>query len=257
MGRKRITAALVALTLAATAAFAALGDVVSSFKAPGVNVRGLARSSTRLYLINFDNPSRVYLLAPVTGSIYESWAIPFGNNCRGLAYSAPGHLWVGNYDTDRVYDCRPANGSVYRSWSAGHDPYGLAAYCTGDGGVGTTAILSSDYDPPYCWRHDPATGSVISTFRVRYASFMDIAWDHRNKLVWIGTTGNRVYGYTTTGTIRASFTAPATYVYGLAYYDEFLWVGCDSNDHVYRVRCPGTVTVRPASWGRVKALYGD
>jgi len=257
MGRKRITAALIALTLTAAAALAALGDVVGSFKTPGVNVRGLARSSTRLYLMDFGSPTRIYLLAPATGSVYDSWTTSFGNNCRGLAYAAPGHLWVGNYGNDYVYDCQAGTGSVYGSWNAGHDPYGLAAYCTGDGGTGTTAILSSDYDPPYCWRHDPATGSVLSSYEIRNASFMDIAWDHRNKLIWMGTTPNVVYGYTTTGTVRASFTVPGTYPYGMAYYNELLWVGCDGNDYVYRVKCPGTLSVRPASWGRIKALYGE
>ncbi|UCH77411.1 MAG: hypothetical protein JSU81_06635 [Candidatus Coatesbacteria bacterium] len=257
MGRKRITVTLLALTLVAAAALAALGDVVGSFKAPGANTRGLARSSTRLYLLNFGSPSRIYLLAPVTGSVYDSWAIPFGNNCRGLAYAASGHLWVGNYGNDYVYDCRPATGSIYRSWSAGHDPYGLAPYCTGDGGVGTTAILTSDYDPAFYWRHNPANGSILSSHRIRNASFMDIAWDHRNKLVWMGTTGNRIYGYTTTGVVKASFTVPSNFAYGLAYYNEILWIGCDGNNYVYRVECPGTVTVWPASWGRVKALYRD
>ncbi|MEE8639087.1 MAG: hypothetical protein V3T41_01625 [bacterium] len=41
----------------------------------------------------------------------------------------------------------------------------------------------------------------------------------------------------------------------MAYYGQYLWVGCDGNDYVYRVHCPGTVSLEPASFGRVKAFY--
>jgi outer membrane protein assembly factor BamB len=252
---KYLATLTISLVVAAASAGATLGDVVCSFRAPGPSVRGMARSPTRLHVLVFGNPTRIYRVSPTTGSVYGSWSIPCGDNCRGLAFSEGGHLWVGNYDTDCVYDCAATTGSVYRSWNAGHDPFGLAAYCTGDGGVGTTAILSSAYVPSKCWRHAKADGRVLSSFAIEKASYFDIAWDHRNRLVWMGSPLNSVYGYDLSGSIVASFEAPGTHPYGMAYYDECLWVGCDGNDYIYRVKCPGNIGVAPTSIGRIKALY--
>lgn len=255
MLQKYVAALILALGVGAASAYATLGDVVGSFRAPGASVRGMARSTTRLHILVFGNPTRVYRVSPTTGSIYGSWPLNCGENCRGLAFSEGGHLWVGNYDNDRVYDCAATTGSVYRSWSAGHDPFGLAAYCTGDGGVGTTAILSSDYTPSVCWRHAVADGRVLSSFTYTKASYFDIAWDHRNRLVWMGFPPDVIYGYNLSGSVAASFKVPGAHPYGLAYFGEQLWVGCDGNDCVYVVRCPGNIGVAPASLGRIKALH--
>jgi hypothetical protein len=254
MSKKGIMTFGLAILLAAQA-WGAMGSVVSSFHAPGNAVRGLARTSTRVVILIYGSPSRVYQVAPVTGSIYESWAITFGNNCRGLAFSPPNHLWVGNYGDDKVYDCRLSDGSVIRSWNAGHDPYGLAPNCTGDGGVGTTGLFSSDDTPPYCWLHATDTGSINSSFYIEKSNYFDIAWDHRNKLVWTAYPPDWIYGHTTAGSMVVSFRVPSTYPYGLTYSNEYLWVACATNGYVYRVHCPGTVGVSPASLGKVRALY--
>jgi len=252
---KYVATLMIAFGAGTASVCATLGDVVSSFRAPGASVRGMARSGTRLHVLVFGNPTRIYRVSPTTGSVYGSWALSCGDNCRGLAFSESGHLWVGNYGNNYVYDCAATTGSVYRSWNAGHSPFGLAAYCTGDGGVGTTAILSSDYTPSACWRHAPADGRVLSSFAVPKASYYDIAWDHRNRLVWMGFSTDVVYGYNLSGSIVASFKTPSTYPYGLAYYGENLWVGCDGNDYIYVVRCPGNIGVAPTSVGRIKALH--
>ena len=255
MFSKCLAALIVGWGAGAGPIYAALGDVVSSFRAPGTSVRGLARSETRLYAVVFGKPTRVYQLAPVSGSVYGSWVPSFGNNCRGLAFSDGGRLWVGCYGDDCVYECAASNGSIYRSWSAGHDPFGLATHCTADGGVGATAIFSSAYAPSLCWRHNMNNGSILAVFEICKSSFFDIAWDHRNKLIWMGDLPDRVYGYNTSGSVVASFTVPGTYPYGMAYCGEYLWVGCDGNDCVYRVHCPGNIGVSPASFGEVKALF--
>jgi len=255
LSRLLATLALAAASLAPPA-LAALGDVVSSFRAPGTNVRGLARSSTRLHVLIYGNPTIIYRVAPVTGSVYGSWQPSFGNNCRGLGFSTPGRLWVGCYANDHVYECRATTGSVFGSWNATNNAYGVAPYCTGDGGVGTTALFTSDTNPEaFCWRHTLTSGSVLASFPTPIRSYFDIAWDHRNRLIWMGSFPDLVYGYDTAGSVAASFTVPATYPYGLAYYGEYLWVGCDGNDYVYRLHCPGTSAVVPASAGKVKALF--
>jgi hypothetical protein len=254
--KTRTTVVTIAAALAwATYAFADLGDVVGSFRAPGTSVRGMARAGTRLHVVIYGDPTRVYRVSPANGSVYGSWETSFSRNCRGLAFSEGGYIWVGCYENDRVYKCNSVTGSVYGSWNAGDDAYGVAPYCTGDGGVNTTAILTADDNPSYCWRHNMNNGSILSSFRIRHPGFFDIAWDHRNQLVWLGTMAGSVYGYRTSGSVRASFTAPAGYPYGMAYYGQYLWVGCDGNDYIYRIHCPGTLSLEPDSFGRVKALY--
>jgi hypothetical protein len=96
---------------------------------------------------------------------------------------------------------------------------------------------------------------VLASFPISNDSFFDIAWDHRNQLLWMGDLANVVYGYNLSGSVVASFTVPSTYPYGMAYYDQYLWVGCDGNDYIYRVHCPGNIGVTPASFGRIKAIY--
>lgn len=247
--------AVVGATALASHAYAGLGSVVSSFRAPGTSVRGMARSDTRLHVIIYGDPTRIYRVAPGTGSVYGSWPTAFSRYCRGLGFSEGGYLWVGCYENDHVYKCDSATGTVYSSWSAGNNAYGVDPFCTGDGGVGTTAIFTSDERPSYCWRHRLTNGSVMSSFPISNRSFFDIAWDHRNRLIWVGSVNNVIYGYRMSGALAASFAAPNTYPYGMAYFNEYLWVGCDGNDYIYRVHCPGNVTVAPASFGRIKAVY--
>ncbi|HUU55924.1 MAG TPA: hypothetical protein VMW93_01160, partial [bacterium] len=74
-------------------------------------------------------------------------------------------------------------------------------------------------------------------------------------LLWVPAYESMVAGYSEGGTMPvASFNAPASEVTGLAYYGQYLHVGC-TNGYVYRVHCPGTVSVAPASLGKVKTLY--
>jgi len=244
-------------TTAVTTCFGRLGDVKNSFPAPGKQVRGMARSGIRLFVIDYGSSTRIYRLSPATGSSYGSWTTSFSNKCSGLAFSEGGVLWVGCDGDGRVYKCKALTGSVYYRWDAGHEPYGVAPYCTGDGGIGTTAVFTSDSAPSLCWRHNMTNGSVLSSFGLANASTFDIAWDHRNKLIWKGSLPNVVYGYNTAGSVAASFTAPGHSPRGLAYYGQYLWVGCDTTDRIYQVHCPGDITsgVSPASFGEVKALF--
>lgn len=238
-----------------SSAFAALGEVVSSFRGPTTEIRGLARSDAYLFAVGFTTPNIVYRFRPVTGSLVGWWDAPRPDHCRGLAFSSGGHVWVGCYQNDTVYDCRVSDGSIRASWNAGHDPYGLAPHCTGDGGRGTTALFSSDSLPSGTWRHNLSNGSILSSFQ--RGSRFDIAYDHRNRFLWFPVYGPAVWGYKW-GETRpvASFDAPASVseVTGLAYYGQYLHVA-GSNGYIYRVHCPGTVSVAPASLGKVKTLF--
>jgi len=252
MGRNCFRLALITLC-AVSVAFAALGNVLGSYRAPSNNIRGLARSGTYLHVLV--HPNIVYNVNPANGSVRGSWTAPSSTSNRGLAYSAGGYVWVGSYNNDTVYRCHWTTGSVYGSWRVNHDPFGLAPHQTGDGGVGTTALFSSDSDPSYTWRHNLANGSVLSSFPMPQADYRDITYDHRNDLIW-GAYGPNIYGYSVAGKglIVASFLAPPSTSYGMAYYDSVLFIGC-TNGYIYRVECPSTVAVAPASLGKVKALF--
>jgi hypothetical protein len=41
----------------------------------------------------------------------------------------------------------------------------------------------------------------------------------------------------------------------MAYHGEYLYIAADTQDYVYVVHCPNDVGVRPASMGRVKAMF--
>lgn len=255
---KRLAFILIALVIsAASPGLGHLGDVKNVFPAPGNQVRGMAHSKIRLFVMIYGSSTRIYRLAPATGSSYGSWTTSFSNKCTGLAFSEGGYLWVGCDGNGCVYKCKSLTGSVYGHWNAGHEPYGVAPCCTGDGGVGTTAIFTSDSSPSLCWRHNMANGSILSSFGLANASAFDVAWDHRNKLIWKGSLPNVVRGFNTAGSLVASFTVPGQTPRGLAYYGQYLWVGCDGNNLIYRVHCPGDITspASPASFGNVKALF--
>ena len=40
---------------------------------------------------------------------------------------------------------------------------------------------------------------------LQHASFFDIAWDHRNRLIWLGSLDGSIYGYRTSAAVAASF----------------------------------------------------
>ena len=243
------------VALAAAAAFGALGDVVGSFPGPDPILRGLGRSTTYLYVLGLSSGHRVYRCNPTTGSVYNSWPTPYITANRGLAVTWGDHAWVGCYRNNLVYECAGGNGSVYRSWDAGHEPYGLAPLCTGDGGQGTTALFSYDSSPSFIYSHNLTNGSIIRSFALPHATAYDFAYDHRNRLLWKYYLPN-IYGYdTSTGSVVASFPRPyPSTCYGLAYYGEYLWISA-GDGNIFIVHCPGNVGVHPSSVGRIKALF--
>jgi hypothetical protein len=253
---------LPALILAGTfgAAFAGLGDVAASFPAPyrGPIALAHANNATQMWLFCNQNTSgwRIFLVHHASGSVYSSFVSACREYTRGLTYEDPGYLWVGNYNDRRVYRCRSVNGSVLYSWAANHGVAGMALKARGDGGVNQDGLFVNAVATT-TWRHRTSDGSIISSFTYTPALYGDLAWDWRNKLVWGGDANtNCVYGCTTGGTVLASFRSPAVNPQGLCYYGQYLWVGTNSSPYyVYRVHCPNTVGVAPASLGRVKALF--
>jgi hypothetical protein len=134
--------------------------------------------------------------------------------------------------------------------------------CEGDPNKPGTlrAIISNAFAPEPVTRHTTA-GSLLSTFRYPDQLILfDPGWDYGNALVW---WGNRtaykphVYGFTRSGSLAASFPAPAGNLYGCTYLDGYLWISTDgAPDYIWKVHCPKDFeALAPTSVGRVKALF--
>jgi hypothetical protein len=257
-----------ALALTASFAFGWLGQILNSFPAPANYPIALAvPNNWDLYLWVYCNSGRyrIYRVHGGTGSVYSSYTSPQGNYTRGLTYSFGGgtglptgsYLWMGNYSNDYIYRCRYSDGYPYTFFPARHDMYGgLAAMAIADGGQRPNFMASSDTAPRCIWRQSLTTGSIYSSFAPSAACY-DLAWDWRNMLIWTGYSGNRVYGFLTNGSLRASFTIPAYSPLGFCYTKQYLWVSTTSNHYIYRVHCPYPLntSVEPASMGRIKAAF--
>jgi len=254
---KRYVAIGLGVVVAAGAAYGTLGEIVSSFLGPDNNIRGVGRSPGYLYVIGLSSPNMVYRCNPTTGSVYDAWETPYILPNRALTVTWGDHVWVGSESQRVAYECDGFSGSVYSSWPTGHDPYGLAALCTGDGGQGTTAIFSYDDSPNSVFTHNVTNDSIIGSFALAHATPYDFAYDHRNKLLWkYYDLDFNIYGYDpTTGGVVASFPRPyPSACYSLAYYGEYLWISARYGN-IFIVHCPGNVGVRPSSLGKVKALF--
>jgi hypothetical protein len=132
---------------------------------------------------------------------------------------------------------------------------GMTAFCTGDGGVGTTDLICTDGLASRLWYHNPTTGSVTGTLPIGSPTSGDLAYDWRNEWIWVADLPQWVYGYRTTGELVRQFWMPAWGTLGLAYYGRYLWVGCWENETIYQVHCPVFTGVTSASLGKVKALF--
>ena len=248
----------VATLCAAGAAFGALGDIVGSFRVSN-QCAGLAISSRYLYSNDY-SPGVIYLVHRTTGSVYSTFNSVHTSNSRGLAFDG-NYLWQNKAYTIpyQTYRTSAATGSIYASYPLPTGTtHGVAPRATADYGAGTNALFQSDY------RYDQIyvmtlAGSITSSFSVPSTCMMyEIAYDWRNKLVWgaMNAISGQVpiWGVNTAGSIVVSFGVPITYSYGLTYAGEYLWAG-NLAGWIYRIHCPVVVGVKPASMGKVKAMF--
>jgi len=248
----------VATLCAAGVTFAALGDVVASFRIPGTGSQaGMARANAVLFVNNY-SAARIYRCNSDTGSVTGSFAAVGGTNTRGLAYQFGGYLWQNKAYTSpyQIYRTDSSTGSVYNTYSLPTSvTHGSAPLATGDGGSGTSYIILSSYGTPNTTiYYMTTTGSIASSHSVSQALY-EIAYDWRNKLIWGGMNTTTVYGFTTNGSLAASFTKPTGNIYGITYHGQYLWVGGTSG-YIYKQHCPIiNVGVSPASMGKIKAMY--
>jgi hypothetical protein len=251
--KKCLVVTLVTL-VAAGMAFGALGQVIRSFAIPGGASAGLARSNGYLYSVYYTG-SRIYRVAPTTGSIYNSFTAAGGINTRGLAYQWGGYLWQnqGYVSPYRIYRTNEANGSVYNFYSLPVSlTHGSAPLATADGGEGTVRIILSNYNNRTIYYMTTA-GSITGSHSVSQPLF-DVAYDWRNHFIWGGMNSTTVYGYNTNGSLRAAFNKPTGNIYGITYHGQYLWV-TGTSGLIYQIHCPGNVGIAPTSMGKIKAMY--
>jgi hypothetical protein len=265
---KRVLIITVAVALALTASFAFgwLGQVLNSFPAPASYPLALAVANNYgAYLWVYCNSGRyrIYRVSGINGSVYSSFISPQGSYTRGLTYSCGGgvglptgnYLWMGNWSNDNIYRCRISDGYPYTFFPARHDMMGgLAAMAIADGGRRPNFMASSDNSPFWIYRQSLTNGSIYSSFAPSGPCY-DLAWDWRNMLIWTSNYHNIVYGFLTTGSLRASFRIPVSYPAGFCYTTQYLWVSTTGNHYIYRIHCPYPVSVEPASIGRIKASF--
>jgi hypothetical protein len=267
------TIILLAVVLSAfgTAAEGYLGEVVSSVAAPRRGVRGLAIGPDYIYVFTrWSSDYRVWTCNPANGSVVRSWAVTVYD--RGLGYQNPGYIWTRwGYPpyNGRALKRRESTGLILASFNLNHlvDTGGLA--CQGNPNVpsSVTAIISNRWRNPNLVTRYTTAGSFISSYIPPSGpAYSDCAWDYGNKLIWIPDFRDNayVYGLTTAGSRVASFPVPrysshTTNASSSCYKDQYLYIGGDIQGavfaYIWKVHCPVNLNIRPASLGRVKALY--
>jgi hypothetical protein len=256
---RKVLIVFIATLCAAGLAFAKLGDVVASWASPNSTPCAVAASNSYIYVFTTGGGGMIYTMNMTTGSVVRSFTAVNGTSMRGLAYVSGDHLWQGKSSSPAYfYDTNANTGSINRSISSPSNANrSLAPLCTGDGGTGTTALLSSNYSQQRLYVINMTNGSVISTCSI--PQMYDIAYDWRSKLIWGGMNTITIYGCTTTGSTVASFSSPAGSPYGMAYHGQYLYVVTLSSSggrQVWKIHCPQiNVGVRPSSMGKIKATY--
>lgn len=262
---KKCVLVTVALALTASFAFGYLGQVINSFPAPARDPLALGRANNDNYMWVFCNndAGTVHRINANTGIVLSSFNSIAGQATRGLTYSYGGggglpsgnYLWSGNNWTYHIYRRNYLNGSIYASfplYSSGIG--GLAVKATAEGGYRPTCMLSSNSATFRIYHKNLITGSIESLFTSAYRPY-DLAWDWRNEIIWTGWADNIVHGYNTRGTLVASFSMPVNYPRGFCYWGRYLWVSTLAEHRIWKVHCPSTVSVEPASMGRIKAAF--
>ncbi len=226
------------LLLIAGAAYAAFGDVVSSFRCPPVGRYGLAWDGAYLWFAG--QPGSVFLRTNTNGSIVGSFKLGITYTyIRGLTFDGE-YLWYSWRDITWGYDYNriTTTGSYVNCF--GGLPFG----------PGVT------WENPYLWC-GPAKfttgGSFVASFNPPFTLATDLGW-YGHKL-WGGGPGNRMYNVTTNGSVVASFPVPAGgEAAGTTFDGQYLWLINATNKWVYQVDID-VVGMNAGSFGKIKGLY--
>ncbi|NIT36063.1 MAG: hypothetical protein GTN49_06135 [candidate division Zixibacteria bacterium] len=235
-------------------AFAALGDVISSFPITGnIMAHGVAWNGQYLAVTDFHYAgSRMWRHYTTTGSLVGSFDPPrgpyspvqFGAEFDGTYY------WGSDLFRQKYVYRFTTQGSTISSFPA-PDPSGIAW-------DGEYLWIMSLYDGGTV-RQYTTGGSVVKSFRVApITSGYDMAWD--GTYLWCANRPlsgpNYIFRFTTQGSVLASFAAPGTFTTGCGCDGRYLWLSDNSGTRrVYQVDGGLTQNVAPSSVGKIKALF--
>jgi hypothetical protein len=246
----------------APVANAGMGDVLTSWPAPGeyTVINGIAFEGDYIWLKDRDCGFGGVVKCTTSGSVIKEIGFPFRGTAEsnGLAFDG-NYLWT-------IYF--PLPGPVR------YDFY--VKYTTTGSEAGVFAVhpdilylpsVSVSWDGQYVWTDErrkgvdkkagkyTTAGSLLGTFSVPGKWGTDAAY--YNDQLWYGTSYpyDTVFGGVIGGDVVASFPAPGGSCYAVGFDGEYLWTA-DRNrpQYIYKVDIE-VVAVAPASVGKIKTLY--
>jgi hypothetical protein len=254
MMRKLVVGFALAALVAAGAANAALGDIISSFLLPEpVMAHAVAWNGQYLAVTNYHYSSdRMWCHYTTAGSLVGSFDPPRGPYSP-VQYGAEfdGTYYWGSDLFQQKYVYRfTTQGSTVSSFPA-PDPSGIAW-------DGSHLWIMSLYGGTV--RQYTTEGSVVKSFNVAPINAgYDMCWD--GTYLWCAnrpTSGGPyyVFSFTTDGSVVASFASPGNFTTGCGCDGRYLWLSDNvAPKRVYQVDAGLTHDVAPASVGKIKALY--
>lgn len=242
--RKALLVAVATLCVVG-AAFAA-GSIISSFQSPfhPSYVKGMDYYGG--YIWHVSNAANVIYQTTTTGSVVRSFTGP--SMTMGI-YCTGSYLWTCSFSPAMVY-YMTTTGSIINSFSGPANGYGL----TFDG---TYLWYSSAVSGNNIYRIT-TTGSVLNSFRG--PGTFNGGLDYANGYIWVAdwpSSGAGIYRITTTGSVVESYVPVPTSsrTPGVCWDGNYVWYNDYSGTHyVYRMDTVLT-GIRPASLGKVKALF--
>jgi len=228
------------LLLLAAPAYAAFGEVVSSFPIPPkTGTRGLAWDGAYLWFCGGIYPR--FVKTTTTGSVVSSFefgAVP--SDYVGLTFDGL-YLWFSD----------PEQGGGYRYYRLTTNGSYVSRFFRGFAGPGLA------WEPPaYLWAGHykvTTTGSTVATFKPPFPLDGDLAW--YGHCLWTGGGNRYYYQITTTGSTVASFAVPGNAsATGTTFDGNYIWLVNPTAGCVYQVDID-VQGVNPGSFGKIKGLY--
>jgi hypothetical protein len=258
---KKVILTLTVAAFFAAIVYAGMGEVLTSWQAPGPynRVNGIAFEGEYIWLNNGAAETRGVLKCTTSGSLIKDIGFPYHGWGPAYALAFDGvYLWtifhqpVGTIKYNH-YVKYTTNGSEAGHFVAHPFPgYGMSISISWDG-----QYLWTDERP---WGEETkagkytTAGSLVGTFAVPQVWRTDAAY--YNNQLWTGSLDNYVYGMNIgASTFVASFPAPGGSCYAVGFDGEYLWTA-DRNEpqYIYKVDIE-VVDVNPDSLGKIKSLY--
>jgi len=223
------------------------GAVVTSFRSPGPDPRGLAWDGT--YLWNADATYQTIFKLNLTGAVVASFRSP-GSSPVGIAWDGT-YLWAADSVMVEIYKIDPLSGSVVQTFrSPDSDPYGL----TWDGTYLWIATRSLDT----IWKINHTTGAVVTSFRSPGPDPRGLAWD--GTYLWNADhTYQTIHQMTVDGVVVNSFRTPGPSPSGLTWVPAIVTYTIATDPSGLEVEVDGTPYTAPESFawlaGSVHTIY--